>query len=121
MLRSLHPIRALFICIALVVGLKSGPLLAANPNAARYAILIGNSEYPSPLDLPNPVNDVLYVSSTVDIVKVEIYDLLGKQMDTKFNSGGIQSISMQSYKTGTYLVKGMGANNQQFIQKIIKQ
>lgn len=38
---------------------------AATPDAPRFAILIGNANYPAPMDLPNPVNDARAMSSVL--------------------------------------------------------
>lgn len=70
---------------------------------------------------PNPVKGVLYMNSSIAITKVEVYNVVGKLLHSQHNLLGIQSISMESFKSGTYLIKAAGANNQQFVQKIVKQ
>ncbi|MCL5128124.1 T9SS type A sorting domain-containing protein [Algibacter sp. L4_22] len=64
---------------------------------------------------PNPASDVIHINSDIQFTKIEIYDMLGKQV---FKSSYLNKINVEQYKSGIYILK-MYANDNQFISKRI--
>ena len=54
---------------------------------------------------PNPVKDVLNVSNSENISKVQVINLLGQEMIVKTINDNQGHIDMSRLTTGTYLVK----------------
>ncbi|RKS00545.1 T9SS type A sorting domain-containing protein [Flavobacterium sp. 102] len=54
---------------------------------------------------PNPVVDVLNISFTGIIAKVEVVNLLGQLVDAKFNNATESQIDMSRLASGTYLIR----------------
>jgi hypothetical protein len=56
---------------------------------------------------PNPAHDYVYINTNgrLDIIKVEIYNLLGRQMYSSATSHIINEIPLSGYEKGIYLVK----------------
>lgn len=68
---------------------------------------------------PNPVNDILNISTKSTVDKVIVYDILGKVV-LEANPGTISpSINMSSLSSGTYMVKVYIENNSKIV-KILK-
>lgn len=66
---------------------------------------------------PNPANDVLNVEASVGISKIEIYNILGKNvLNTKDTT-----ISVSSLKQGIYLLKIYDDNHNMETRKFIKE
>ncbi len=65
---------------------------------------------------PNPTSDVIHISSNVELTKLELFDILGKQVLTTKNC---QELNIAHLKTGVYLLK-MQSSKGQLTQKIIK-
>lgn len=65
---------------------------------------------------PNPVNDVLFISSPIKIKKAIIYNSLGKIVqlisDTQDNETPMRSISTENLKKGVYILVLKDGNNQ---------
>ncbi|MCX2681870.1 YCF48-related protein [Galbibacter sp. EGI 63066] len=70
---------------------------------------------------PNPMRDILNLrSSTFDIEKVIVHDVLGKQVATILIDDRFASIDLSSLKPGIYLLK-ISAINTTVIRKVIKK
>ena len=70
--------------------------------------------------VPNPVNDILNLSSAEIITDVTVYNLLGQEVMTKSINTAASQINVSGLSNGTYLMKVRGNN---FIKtiKVIKQ
>ena len=69
---------------------------------------------------PNPVSDILNVSSTHDINEVTVFNLLGQQLFAKTVNASKGQIDMSSLASGTYLVKVRSGDKIETI-KVIKE
>ena len=66
---------------------------------------------------PNPANDLIYLHTQLDNFKVEIFDLLGKNI---FKSYNLKKIDVSEFDNGTYLLKitsGYNSNSKLFLKK----
>lgn len=54
---------------------------------------------------PNPTTNKLNLSASTPINKITVYDVLGKQVFTKYNHANTWSISVESLHSGMYLAK----------------
>jgi len=70
--------------------------------------------------VPNPVKDILNISSTANITAVAVYNLLGQQVIHQTVNNTEAQISMAGLANGTYLMKVSG-NNFVKTMKVIKQ
>jgi hypothetical protein len=70
---------------------------------------------------PNPGKANFKVISSVKIIQIDVYDLMGKKLESIHNSSGIESFSIQQLNSGIYLVKGKTTNNKISVQKLIIQ
>ena len=66
---------------------------------------------------PNPASEVIHISSTTELTKIELYDVLGKRVLT---TNKPQEIKIDHLKSGIYLLK-IYASKGQMTKKIIKQ
>jgi len=64
---------------------------------------------------PNPARSFVYIDGA-NIVKVEIYNMLGQLIDTQ--KGKVNSIDVSKYNIGTYLFKAYDVNNNTVITNI---
>ncbi|MFY0481930.1 T9SS type A sorting domain-containing protein [Flavobacterium sp. PLA-1-15] len=69
---------------------------------------------------PNPVKDVLNLTYTQNISKVEVFNMLGQQVLTKSVNATQGQVDMSNLSMGTYLVK-VASDNQVKTLKVIKQ
>ncbi len=70
---------------------------------------------------PNPVTDKLYIQGETDISKIEISDITGSIILTKFPDTRSASINMTSYLNGIYFVKIFQENSKNIVvKKIVK-
>ncbi|MBL7886706.1 MAG: T9SS type A sorting domain-containing protein [Flavobacterium sp.] len=69
---------------------------------------------------PNPVKDVLNLSYTQNIDKVQVVNLLGQEMMTKSINAAQSQIDMSNLPIGTYLVR-VTANDEVKTIKVIKE
>lgn len=69
---------------------------------------------------PNPVNDVLNLSYTENITKVQVINLLGQEVRTNSMDATLAQVDMSNLPSGTYLVK-VTANDKVKTIKVIKQ
>ncbi|MBK8600573.1 MAG: T9SS type A sorting domain-containing protein [Flavobacterium sp.] len=69
---------------------------------------------------PNPVKDILTLSSINSITKVTIYNLLGQEVVSKVVIGNDIQIDLSDLSTGTYIAKINSASQSKTI-KIIKE
>lgn len=67
---------------------------------------------------PNPINDILHLSSDLSILKVEIYDVIGRLNYSKI--APYNTINVSDLKFGSYIVK-IYTGNGVFNTKIIKE
>ena len=82
--------------------------------------LLNNSDFvfDKVVIFPNPATDFLYVTSTNDFVRYEIYDALGKKVATNDFQ---QHIVTQNLSQGNYILKLYDKNNQKYTAKFIKK
>jgi GEVED domain/Secretion system C-terminal sorting domain len=69
---------------------------------------------------PNPVKDVLNISNSTTISKIQVINLLGQEMIVKSLNENQGQIDMSQLSTGTYLVK-LTSDNQVKTIKVIKE
>lgn len=69
---------------------------------------------------PNPVVDILNISYTNTITKVELVNLLGQLVDAKFNNTTESQIDMSRLASGTYLIRITVDDNVKTV-KVIKR
>jgi hypothetical protein len=67
---------------------------------------------------PNPANDVLNVSSSNKISKIEVYDLLGRKVASKNNAS---DVNVAALGKGAYIVKVVKENGSVVAKRFIKQ
>ena len=68
---------------------------------------------------PNPAENNLYITSKTALRKVELYNVVGKQV--KEYSDVLQSINVSDLKTGVYMVKMTDVNGKTVTSKFIKK
>lgn len=68
---------------------------------------------------PNPSTNELYISSKRDFSKYEIYDLMGSKIDEGNYLSGSR-ISIESLRSGTYVIRLLSDDQQMFYTKFIK-
>ncbi|WP_066220121.1 pectate lyase family protein [Formosa haliotis] len=81
-----------------------------------YSLGIVDSEIKSLKLYPNPVRDNLFITSSSNIEKIEIYSIQGALV-LKKSAKDIKIINLNTLKTGTYLIKMY--SNQKTIDKIL--
>jgi hypothetical protein len=64
---------------------------------------------------PNPASEVIHINSDIQLTKIEMFDVLGKQV---FVSSYMNKINVEQYKSGIYILKMYSTDNQ-FISKRI--
>lgn len=62
---------------------------------------------------PNPASEVIHINSEIQLTKIEIYDVLGKQV---FKSSYLNKINVENYNSGIYILKMYSVDNQ-FVSK----
>lgn len=81
---------------------------------------INESELATLVATPNPVRDVLNLSSTNDISSVEVYNMLGQQVLVKTINAAQSQLDMSQLNSGTYMVKVV-SDSQQKTLKVVKE
>ncbi len=66
---------------------------------------------------PNPSNGIFSISSTEQISDIKVYDLIGNEL--KFEKIKDESYSLNSKKSGLYILKISGPNNRVVTRKLI--
>jgi len=69
---------------------------------------------------PNPVEDVLYIQSSNDIVTFDVYDITGKLLVHKENIEN-NSVSLAQFDRGIYFVKAITSKGNSLTEKIVKR
>ena len=84
---------------------------------------LGNEEFEANVIkvYPNPVIDMLTISSTETITKVEVLNLLGQTIFTATVNDLETAIDMSRYATATYIVRVLSEDNKVKIIKVIKK
>ena len=67
---------------------------------------------------PNPAQEVLNISSSNSITKIEVYDLLGKKVASNFNAS---NVNVEDLVKGTYIVKVLQENGSVVAKHFIKE
>jgi hypothetical protein len=67
---------------------------------------------------PNPANDILNISSSNSITKIEVYDLLGKKVASNNNA---KNVNVAALGKGVYVVKVAQENGSVVAKRFIKQ
>ena len=68
---------------------------------------------------PNPGNSLIHFQSSNKVVKIIIYDISGKMIDS-LEGTDIHEYSIESFHSGIYFVKAIFDNHQVDFQKIVK-
>lgn len=69
---------------------------------------------------PNPVNDVLHINSKMNVVKVKVYAVDGKLVQSE-QGNEITSINMNKLIRGNYLIEFLLENGKTYQSKLIKK
>lgn len=69
---------------------------------------------------PNPVKDILNISSEQEISGIEIFNLLGQRIVDKKINTNTTSIDLSVFPQGNYILKIKSGNNQKIL-KVVKQ
>ncbi|MBN2746697.1 MAG: lamin tail domain-containing protein, partial [Bacteroidales bacterium] len=76
-------------------------------------ILIGIAEIESNISLnifPNPANNIVYLSSSVEMNQIQVFDANGNQVvDLQINSNNLE-IDLSSFESGLYFIRTIFAN-----------
>lgn len=70
---------------------------------------------------PNPVNDVLTVTTTVPLSEIGVYNLLGQQLISQKAEGESVQVNVSALPAGSYMVKVITAKGSSASLKIMKQ
>ncbi|MDO5978713.1 T9SS type A sorting domain-containing protein [Flavivirga spongiicola] len=70
---------------------------------------------------PNPVDNQLFIIGTVKIKRIEIIDILGKNVATYFFNKSIIKIDVSQLRSGLYLIEIRNENDKLEIKKLIKK
>ena len=65
---------------------------------------------------PNPVSEIIYIKSNLELTKIELFDILGKRVLTTNNT---DKVNVTNLKTGVYFLK-IQSSKGQITKKIIK-
>ncbi|WP_133121636.1 T9SS-dependent choice-of-anchor J family protein [Chryseobacterium sp. PMSZPI] len=66
---------------------------------------------------PNPASDYVFLKSKSKITKAEVFDIVGRKMNTGFNEN---RVDVRNLKSGAYMLK-VTSENKTYSQKIIKK
>lgn len=67
---------------------------------------------------PNPTEAIFYIDSTIEISKIEIYNMMGVKLN-EYNE--VQKINISNISTGTYILKLKNSTNKDFYKIIVKK
>lgn len=67
---------------------------------------------------PNPAKEVLNISSSSQIAKIEVFDLLGKKVASNSNTS---NVNVAAIGKGTYIVKVVQENGSIIAKQFIKE
>lgn len=70
---------------------------------------------------PNPIKDVLNISSEETIAAITIYNLVGQEVLSKSMNVNEGTLDVSNLATGTYILQGTTSEGRTFNKKIIKQ
>lgn len=70
---------------------------------------------------PNPMQDELHLNYSPDVkpARIELYDLQGRLVQTQTH--GLESLRLEDFAAGQYLMKVTLANGQTFTDKVVKE
>ncbi|MFP9097711.1 T9SS type A sorting domain-containing protein [Flavobacterium sp. RHBU_24] len=90
----------------------TNPAIVTNTSSTEFTTTAGTAAFGKNMvtAYPNPVTDVLTLSSTAEIKSVEVYNVLGQLSLSQNVSGNAATINMQGLQNGMYLVKVTGDN-----------
>jgi hypothetical protein len=101
------------------IGIYTSSAIYASPGSANSTLGIKNLSLEKMINLhPNPVKDVLTIDSKLEIIKVEIYSVLGKKV--KEINSDFEHIQTNGLFHGFYIVK-ISTENAFIVKKIIKK
>ncbi len=69
---------------------------------------------------PNPVNDVLFIETEVEIIEVSIFDVYGRSQQSTVNGQQSLSIDVTNLNSGVYFVKVI-TDNGEVVKRFIKK
>jgi len=91
-------------------GEYQGYEIYASPGTGPGNLNTEEEQLVEPIDVyPNPVKDILNIASKTELIKVEIYSLLGHKI--KELRSGLNSIKTSNLSRGIYIVKIYSENN----------
>jgi len=72
---------------------------------------------------PNPVNDILTISSEIPFTRIEVYDLQGRIVADMSNAGGhpTATVNVSSIPAGVYVLRVTDTEGREYHQKIVKK
>ena len=70
---------------------------------------------------PNPVNDVLNISSRFDFEKIELLNITGQVLLSETVNSKTHQLQLQNFADGIYFVKVSYASGMSFTKKLVKQ
>ena len=94
----------------------------SNESCAQPLACVGLEELSSSVNIyPNPVNDMLYIKTDVEIEDVVVYDVFGRQQDSKTTRQQDNvTIDVSKLDAGVYFVK-MRTTEGEIVKRIIKR
>lgn len=108
-----------------VYGVSAAPALCPNYIANSLPLVvqaenlgIENPEFELPTVFPNPTENILQLNSNKNIIKIEVFDLLGKKIMQENNSN--KSVDVSSINNGIYVLKIQDEDHKLFYVKFIK-
>jgi hypothetical protein len=119
--------------VAPAVGAILGGALNINPlaNSVYVDSMVFDNVVPSALGTaefenttntislyPNPAHEVLNISSTNSITKIEVYDMQGRNVASNYNAS---NVNVESLVKGVYIVKVMQENGSVVAKQFIKK
>ncbi|WP_177762458.1 fibronectin type III domain-containing protein [Flavobacterium sp. I3-2] len=104
---------------AVIIGANGCPSL---PFAVRVDVYLSNDQFDKNelKYFPNPVDDVLTISYSDVITQIEVFDLLGKRVQTLQTNENEVKVDLSNLPSGTYIIQLKTDSKQQFV-KIIKR
>jgi len=83
-------------------------------------ITIDNKSINTILVVPNPVKDVLHVSSNIENGRIDVLNLNGTLLSSQLFSGRNMDIDLSNLPKGIYFIKLMDEPGNQMVEKIVK-
>ncbi|MGV7108091.1 T9SS type A sorting domain-containing protein [Flavobacterium sp. U410] len=85
------------------------------------ALSISGFESKPLLIYPNPSRGIFTINSDMELLKISIYDILGKEIQSRIINRGETTIDLTKFQSGIYLLKAFSESKEPFVYKVIKQ